>query len=212
MSERGEREKSEWLIDEPACARLVARVADEAGVKAVLIGRYAIWTFLGRREPGRKTKDLDVAVRRVDLEVVRRWMGRQGFPFRNLSIGGVNIRFEESRLNVDFIDRSDPLMGDFGGLFTAAVDASSETVEIGGLDIPLVPLPYLVAMKFLTGDDKDRKDVLTLLEARPDTDVDLVRKLFHQHAPALIPSWEAFLRKIGHHAALVRNYRDDGSE
>jgi hypothetical protein len=176
-----------------------------------VIGRVAIWAWIP--DPGQHeyTKDVDVAIAREDERAVRAWFSDRGLRVSELSIGGINYREGEVRL--DFIHRACE-HGDFSGLFSAAVHAAIARGEMGdvggGILLPLVPPEYLVAMKILTMEPKDERDAGRLLMRAP-LDLDLTREVVRKYLGPLGASrLEVILRQIGHPRAAPNHYGPSG--
>jgi hypothetical protein len=187
-------------------ARFAARALSESGVVGAVIGRLAVWAWVPEEEQ-EYTKDLDLAVSRLDMPFVRGWLHKEGLHTRELSIGGVNVSYPEDGVNVDFVDRTSRLYGDLGSLFAGAVQAAVEsglTAQIGDFAFPLAPPEYLIAMKMATGEDDDERDAGRLV-AHADVDVSAARALLAEHAGvAAMGRFEVLLRRSGHPAAIPR--------
>ena len=177
------------------------RVMHETCTKMAVIGRLAIWAWVDDESEHEFTKDLDMAVSGQDRQIVTRWLEKQGLRTRTLSIGGVNVYYPESRINVDFIDRTNEAYGNLGGLFSDAIKEASArgyTVPIGSAVLPLAPVEHVVVMKLVTGEDKDERDAERLLLHVEGLDVDEVRLLINRFAGGLMGRLDAVLRRIGH--------------
>jgi hypothetical protein len=119
-----------------------------------------MWAYLpaGQQE---FTKDLDLAVPSELLGAVESELRRRKLPHRQLSIGGIGVR--QGNLKLDFIDRRLHC----AALFRDAVQAANRAgrhLAVGRTKLPLVPVEYLVAMKMVSGEPKDDRDVKRLLE------------------------------------------------
>jgi hypothetical protein len=178
----------------------------ETRVDAAVIGRLAVWAWVDDESEHEFTKDLDMAVTSQDREAISRWLAAQGLRTRVLSIGGVNVCYPESHVNLDFIDRTSEVYGNLGALFSDAVREAlvrDYTVPIGAAVLPLAPAGHVVVMKLATGEDKDERDAERLLQHVEGLDVDEVRSLINRFAGGLMGRLDAVLRRIGHAAARM---------
>jgi hypothetical protein len=211
-------------FDAAPSARFAAQALEQSGCTGAVIGKIAMWVRLPDPSDHPFTKDLDLAVPRAELPLLRAWLAGQGIETHELSIGGVNVARPgdrpEDRVNVDFIDRSSPDWGDLGALFEEAIYSArerGEQLELGGNRLHVVSLEYLVVMKIAPGDSKNDADVRRILEAAlagdVAVDVDHVRRLVFSHlGPGSIGRFEALLREVGHPAARRRErYKPSGS-
>lgn len=186
-------------FDPAPSARFAARALREVDVPGALIGRLAVWAYLPLEEEHEFTKDLDIALHREHMPLVRLWIERQGLSTRMLAIGGVNVYHPDSGVNVDFIDRTGRRFGDLGALFGEAVEAAvevGETASVEGTELLLVPPEYLVVMKLVAGERSDEADLKRLV-THVDVDLDFVRGVVERHAPALLSRFEVLLREAG---------------
>jgi len=199
-------------FDPKPSLRFAARALKETGARGALAGRVAVWFWLDDESEHEFTKDVDLAVIRDDMPKVRAWLAASAGRTTELSIGGVNSRHPETGVNVDFIDRTQ--RGDFSALFAAAVRAArrkgAKAVPVPGRGrVPVVPAEHLVAMKILTGEYRDRRDVERLILRIPDLDLVKTRRLVKQHlGPVGRNLLEVILREVGHpQAERASRYR-----
>lgn len=169
-----------------------AEIFAAAGVPFALAGRLAVWTWVPEDQQ-EFTKDVDFAVRAVDMPAIEAALIAAGYELLPLPIGGVAIRSGATR--VDFIDRR----VEFAGLFTAAVEAAqagSATTTADGRIFPVVPPEFVIAMKLATGDPRDERDVERLLNA--GTDYDLARATVRTHlGPAVANRLDHIGARVG---------------
>jgi hypothetical protein len=155
-------------FDPGPSARFADRVLKATRTKAALIGRLAVWAWLPDESEHEFTKNLDLAVNRVDLTAIRAWLAKEGVTTREVPVGGVAVDIPDSNINVEFIDRTRPHYGDLGAFFAEAVKVAhegGETVKVGPATFYVAPPAYLIAMKLATGKIGDERDVVRLLEA-----------------------------------------------
>lgn len=207
MSDRGRerRRRSIQRFDPEPSARFVLRVLAATRSDGALIGRLAVWAWVPEESEQQVTKDMDIAVPREHLQLIRDWLSREGLRTRDLPIGGVNVYYPEQHVNVDFIDRTG-VLGDLGALYSDAVRDAIDvghTIDIEDHRLALVAPEYLVVMKLAAGETKDEADIETLLtESDEQVDVKFVRELIEEHlGPGSIGRFEAILRRVGHPAA-----------
>ncbi len=123
--------------------------------------------------PERATLDLDVAVRAEDAAAARANLKCSGFVYQSeLSIGGSSWRAPDGQL-VDVIEGHDPW-------WSAALSEAQSNRDAQGL--PVLPLRYLVLMKFQAGRVQDLADVARMLGQADAVALNSVRDLFRQYA------------------------------
>jgi len=191
-------------FDPAPSARFAARILTEGNIQGVLIGRLAIWAYLPKESDHEFTKDLDIAVPYEEMCLVRSWLDQNSIRYRELDVGGVNVLYPDSGVNVDFIDRVSRKLGNLGPLYREAVLAAmveGETTNVEGTALVVVPPEYLVVMKIAAGEPKDERDVVRLL-ANVVLDIDYIRDVMIRHTPLHICKLERMLREVGHPAAL----------
>jgi hypothetical protein len=155
-------------FDPGPSARFADRVLKATRTKAALIGRLAVWAWLTDESEHEFTKNLDLAVSRVDLPALRARLAEERVTTREVPVGGVAVDIPDSNINVEFIDRTSAHYGDLGALFVEAVEAAyedGESMKVGPATFHVAPPAYLIAMKLATGESRDERDVVRLLEA-----------------------------------------------
>jgi hypothetical protein len=165
-------------FDPKPSARFGLEVLTEVGQPFALIGKVAIWAHLPP-DLHEFTKDVDFAVPARAIEPIKAALARRGIVPRLLSIGGLAVR--EGELRVDFIDRHE---GGLAALFEEAIaDAARRgpLAEVGGGTVPVVGAGYLVALKVVTGEDRDEADAVKLLRRIPSIDLARTRELIQRH-------------------------------
>lgn len=191
-------------FDPRESAEFARRILRSARVPHALIGRVAVWTWLPAREHG-ATKDVDFAVPRAAVARLRAALEREGITPAPLRIGGISV--DKGAVCVDFIDRN---VDGFAPLFEEAIRAAraaGNVADIGGVNLPVVPPEYLVAMKMIPATDRDEEDVARLLGAREDLDYALARRLVREHGgPITANRLDELARRAGRRDA-PRRYR-----
>ncbi|MBI5501890.1 MAG: hypothetical protein HY907_16725 [Deltaproteobacteria bacterium] len=125
------------------------------------------------------TKDVDFAVPVGAIEPIKAALVRRGIVARPLSSGGLAVR--EGDIRVGFIDRRE---GGPAELFEEAIaDAGRRGLlaAAGAGGVPVVAADYLVALKVVTGEDKDETDVVKLLRRLPAIGLSRTRGIILRH-------------------------------
>lgn len=194
-------------FDPAPSARFGRDVLVEVGEPFALIGKVAMWTVLPP-EVHDLTKDVDFAVPSRALEPLRAALAGRGIAPKPLSIGGLAVRHDDIR--VDFIDRSE---GGLAGLFEEAIaDAQLHggRAALGDESVAVVTAEYLVAMKLVTGEDRDEADAVRLLRGIPGLDLRRARDIVLRHGgPAGANRLDALARRAGRPDARPE-YRNSG--
>ena len=134
--------------------------------------------------PERATLDLDIAVRGQDGPEVRRRLEAAGFQYQGeLSIGGSTWHTPDG-VTVDVLERSDPW-------FAQALVEAQDNRDPQGL--PVLPLHYLVLMKFQAGRAQDIADVARMLGQASEAALADVRALFAELLPAEMEDLESLI-------------------
>lgn len=170
---------------------------EAAGVPFALAGRLAVWQYVPP-EGQQFTKDVDFAVPHGHVDALVREARGRGFRVTELSIGGAGIK--APGVMVDFIDRHPEL----SALFAEAVRAARERprrrwLAFLGRRVPVVPMNYLIAMKLVTFDPKDDRDVVEMLMRLGDRGYTPLRRLVRKHLGLVgAERLDAFARRVGH--------------
>ena len=164
----------------------------ETGIQNfALIGRVATWVFLPT-DRQQFTKDVDLAILTSDTAKIEEALKHKGLKTYPLPIGGVAVR--ESDLIVDFIDRR---LDGLDFLFRKAIEYARRDVEIFGEIVPVVSLPYLIAMKLVSGETKDDQDAKSLLMVE-ELKYDDLRPLVKLHlGTGTANRLDVFAREVG---------------
>jgi hypothetical protein len=172
-------------------------ILDAAGVPFALAGRLAVWDYVPP-EGQQFTKDVDFAVPHGHVDAIVREARRRGFRVADLNIGGAGIK--APHIMVDFIDRHPEL----SALFAEAVRAAHRQpkgrwLAFQGRRVPIVPMNYLIAMKLVTFEPKDERDVTEMLMRLPDRGYAPLRRLVKKHLGYVgAERLDVFARRVGH--------------
>jgi hypothetical protein len=199
MAERGRYRKIErrhFVTTDPiASLRAGVRLATKAGVPFALIGRLAVWFYVPP-EGQQLTKDADLAVPHGRLEPLVALAREKGYKVHALGIGGYGL--SAPGVVVDYIDRH-PELADLYADAVAAARARRLRAKVGNMAIPVVPIPYLIAMKLVSHEPKDERDVQELLPFVSANDYADVRKLVRRYLGYGSTTYLDFIaRSIGH--------------
>jgi hypothetical protein len=164
-------ERVEQLFD---LAGLVERIFSSAGLEYRVIGGLAAYLYVEEVEPdaGRLTKDIDIAVRREDLERIVR--AAEPFGLRHRHVAGVDMLVQadqpSARRAIHLVFTGEKVRPEYHEL----------TPELGPYrqirGLRLIPLPDLVRMKLTSFRAKDEAHLKDLDEAgviTPDVEAGL---------------------------------------
>jgi len=155
-------------------ADLAERIFSSAGLEYRVVGGVATFLYVEEAEPdaGRTTKDLDIAVRRADLERIAK--AAESFGLRHRHVAGVDMLVRPDQPSAR---RAIHLV--FAGE-RVRPDAVEPTPEMGPYrklrGLRLIPLADLVRMKLTSFRLKDQTHLKDLDEARlitPDVEAGL---------------------------------------
>ena len=135
--------------------------------------------------PERATQDLDIAVGAQDAPEVRRRLAEAGFAHQGeLSIGGSSWRSPEGVV-VDVLEVS----AEWSRQALAEAEGNHDAQGL-----PVLPLPYLVLMKFQAGRVQDLADVTRMLGQANGEALAATRRLFARYARADAADLESLIR------------------
>jgi len=124
--------------------------------------------------PERSTRDLDIAVWHEDGPAVRKRLEEAGLTYQGeLAIGGSSWRLPDG-LPLDVIELRTPWA-------PAALAEAQDNRDPQGL--PILPLPYLVLMKFEASRVLDLADLTRMLGQASEEQIRQVRRLFDHFHP-----------------------------
>lgn len=194
-------------FDPRPSARFGLEILREVGQPFALIGKVAMWIHLPP-EAQDFTKDVDFAVPVRAIEPIKAALAGRGIVPRTLPIGGLGVR--EGEIRVDFIDRRE---GGLGSLFEEAIadaERHGPLAAVPGGNAPVVAAEYLVALKMVTGEDRDETDAVKLLRRLPGIDLARTRELILRHGgTAGANRLDALARRAGRPDARPE-YRNGG--
>ena len=149
-------------------------------IRWAVIGAVATRLYM----PERMTQDLDIVIRTVDGSQVRQKLAEAGFIYQGeLSVGGSSWRTPNGEL-IDILEGDDVW-------WTEAIAGAQANRD--GQGLPIVPLPYLVLIKFQAGRVQDIADVTRMLGQTGEATLEAVRMLFAQHAPEDMQDLESLI-------------------
>jgi hypothetical protein len=141
-----------------------------APIRWAVVGAAATRLYM----PERFTRDLDVAIQVEDAPVARKKLTDAKFVHQgDLSIGGSTWRAPDGQM-IDVIEGRE-------AWWANALNEAQSNRDAQGL--PILPLRYLVLMKFQSGRVQDIADVTRMLGQADDKALDAIRALFKQYAP-----------------------------
>lgn len=148
-----------------------------------------LWAVVGAAAtrlymPERFTRDLDIAVGVQDVQAVRRKLSNAGYLLQGaLSIGGTRWQSPGGD-TIDVIEGTDPW-------WAVALQAAQTNLDAQGL--PILPLPYLVLMKFNASRTIDLGDITRMLGLADEAALTQVRDLFRLLAPDGLEDLESLI-------------------
>ena len=145
-----------------------ARALEKAGVPYAVAGGHAVAAWVSRMDEAavRNTRDVDILLRRADLEAAKAALAQAGFLYRRIAElglpGGLDI----------FLDGPDASIRDAVHVVPAGekvrpdslLPAPDVTEAEDADQFRLVSLPALVRMKLTSFRDKDRTHLRDLIE------------------------------------------------
>ncbi len=153
-------ERVEKLFD---LAGLVEKIFSSAGLEYRIVGGLAAYLYVEEREPdaGRLTKDIDIAVRRQDLEKITKAAEPFGLQYRH--VGGVDMLVRagtpSARRAVHLVFSGEKVRPDY----PEATPELGPSRMVKGLR--LIPLPDLLRMKLTSFRARDEAHLKDLDEA-----------------------------------------------
>ena len=124
--------------------------------------------------PERATQDLDIAIAVQDSESAHAQLSSAGYRLvGKLSIGGTTWRSPVGEV-IDLIEGSEDW-------WPEALSAAGNNRD--GQGLPVLPLAFLVLMKFRASRARDLGDITQMLGLADDDALDAVRQVFAQYAP-----------------------------
>jgi predicted nucleotidyltransferase len=187
------KNKEFQIFDPNPSIRFALEFFLKAGIsRFALIGKLAMWIYLEDESQHEYTRDVDFAVFFREIIKIEDEASKQGLNYEQLHIGGIGIR--EKGLNIDFIDWR---LHGVDQLFTEAIENASGEVYVDGDPIPVVSLEHLIAMKIVSGEPKDDKDLKTLL-ALKEVNYEKARSIVEKYLGSIIAErLDVFAREVG---------------
>lgn len=146
-------------------------VATLAPLQFAVVGAVATRLYM----PERLTQDIDIVIGVSDSAELRQKFLKAGFVHQGeLTIGGSTWRAPDGKL-VDVIEGHE-------SWWLNAIAAAQNNRDAQGL--PILPLTYLVLMKFRAGRLQDLADISRMLGQADEKDLAEVRALFDREAPS----------------------------
>jgi hypothetical protein len=134
--------------------------------------------------PERMTQDLDIIVQAPDAAAVRQKLTAAGFQYTGeLTIAGSSWIAPDGVV-IDVWEGHEPW-------WAQAVAAAQHHRDAQGL--PVLPLPYLVLMKFQAGRVQDLADITRMLGQAGEEELTGVRQLFATLLPADLTDLESLI-------------------
>jgi hypothetical protein len=134
--------------------------------------------------PERATQDFDIAIRAEEATEVRQRLKAAGFTCQGeLAIGGSSWLTREGVV-VDVVECHEPW-------FAQAVAEAQENRDLQGL--PVLPMPYLVLMKFQAGRVQDLADITRMLGQAGEEILTSVRAVFTRWLPGETEDLESLI-------------------
>jgi len=124
--------------------------------------------------PERVTQDLDMVIAVGDAAAARQRLQAAGWDFRGeLSIGGSSWASPDG-VALDLVEGQETW-------WSRAIEAAQTNLDRQGL--PVLPLPFLVLMKFRSGRTQDMADVSRMLGQADQAQLDETHELFGAEEP-----------------------------
>lgn len=143
----------------------------------------------------RATKDAGFAVPVGAAEKAADSLRGPATEVRPLRIGGVGVRDSQRGLRIALVDRR----FHFAGLFQEAIRdarASGRTARVGGYDVSLVSLEFLLAMKLVSGEPQDEVDARRILQRQELRYADAREIVEHHLGAASANRLDALAREV----------------
>jgi hypothetical protein len=173
-------------------AKEVVDCCAEHGIKTAIIGAVAVAVH----GYPRSTHDLDLAAA-ADLRALRAaardleakgCVVTLGEPDFDDPLGGVLTVSRGDADPVQIVNYANPFRPGTGALAEEAIQNTTVHLE----SLPVVELPYLVALKLYAGGAKSKLDVVELLDRNPSVDREAIAALCKLHG--LEEEWSALVR------------------
>jgi hypothetical protein len=158
--------------------RRAAGALDRAGIAYAVVGGNAVAEWVGRVDPAavRNTQDVDILVRRSDLEVIKSTLAEAGFLYRHTA--GIDLFLDgpgaKARDAVHIVFANEKVRPEY------AAPAPDVSESEAGADFRTISLAALVKMKLTSFRDKDRTHLRDMI------DVGLIDGSWPERVPAAL--------------------------
>jgi hypothetical protein len=135
---------------------------EQAGVAYAVVGGHAVAEWVGRVDPAavRNTQDVDILIRRSDLEAVKTALASAGFLYRHSS--GIDMFLDgpdaKARDAVHIVFANEKVRPEY------AAPAPDMTECVAGAAFRTIALESLVRMKLTSFRDKDRTHLRDMID------------------------------------------------
>ncbi|MFQ6041991.1 MAG: hypothetical protein ACE5PV_14125, partial [Candidatus Poribacteria bacterium] len=134
--------------------------------------------------PERTTQDLDIIIRSEDRQKVWQKLEAAGFIYQGeLNIGGTSWMTPDGEI-IDVLEGEETWLPD-------ALAEAQTNLDAQGL--PILPLPYLVLMKFRAGRTLDLSDITRMLGQADANQLNAIRNLFAEYHPQEMEDLESLI-------------------
>ena len=134
--------------------------------------------------PERATGDLDIVVHQETGEEVRSRLEAAGYRYQGELSVGVSSWTSQDGGHVDVLESEAPWLDQ-------ALEQAQSNLDVQGL--PVLPLAYLVLMKFESGRVQDLADVTRMLGQADQEGLQAVRSLFAEYLPDEMDDLESLI-------------------
>lgn len=149
-------------------------------IKWAVIGAVATRHYM----PERMTKDVDIMITHSDGSAVRKKLIDAGFTFQSeLTIGG-STWLSPTGEHIDVIEGNQPWVEE-------ALEEAQSNRDVQGL--PILPLRFLVLLKFQSGRVQDLADITRMLGQADDTAIESAREAFRKYEPEGLQDLESMI-------------------
>ncbi len=153
-----------------------------AGIPWAVVGGVATRAYM----PERATQDFDIAILSSDATGVAGRLRAAGYAYHGpLSIPG-DTWIAPDGTPVDVLEQRDPW-------WREALTKAASNVDDDGA--PILPLPYLVVMKFLAGRASDFNDIVRMMVYATDPEIDEIRSAVARLTPADTEDLESLVKQ-----------------
>jgi hypothetical protein len=152
-----------------------------APIQFAVVGGVATRLYM----PERTTKDIDVVIVVSHAKKVRAKLEQAGFTLRaELALVRRSTWLSPNNQEIDVLEGEEKWWPD------AVAQAQTNR---DGQGLPILPLPYLVLMKYQAGRAQDLADIERMLGQASDSQLKSVRTLFKKYAPADLADLESLI-------------------